>query len=256
MFFSATMPKEIASLAGELLVSPVRVEVTPAASTVARISQQVIHLTTSNKLTVLIDLLRDAAVTKSLVFTRTKRGADKLTRGLASAEIDATAIHGNKSQAQRERALRNFRKGETRVLVATDIAARGIDIGDISHVVNYDLPQVAESYVHRIGRTARAGAAGVAISLCDPEQRTLLRDIERLIRTEISPIDHPLSVAAPVADRARGIRSDDMAGKSRLGRSHQSRHKQRTRKTEPHTGRSDAPGRQAARKRNRRRAHV
>jgi ATP-dependent RNA helicase RhlE len=196
MFFSATMPKEIASLAGELLVSPVRIEVTPAASTVERVSQQVIHLAAPNKLPVLIDLLSSNGMTRSLVFTRTKRGADKLTRGLSAAAIGAEAIHGNKSQAQRERALAKFRNGKTCVLVATDIAARGIDIDGVSHVVNYDLPEVPESYVHRIGRTARAGAAGIAISFCDHEQRPLLRAIERLTDIKIARIDHPLAVSS------------------------------------------------------------
>jgi ATP-dependent RNA helicase RhlE len=135
-------------------------------------------------------------MTRSLVFTRTKRGADKLTRGLSAAAIGAEAIHGNKSQAQRERALAKFRNGKTCVLVATDIAARGIDIDGVSHVVNYDLPEVPESYVHRIGRTARAGAAGIAISFCDHEQRPLLRAIERLTDIKIARIDHPLAVSS------------------------------------------------------------
>jgi len=215
MFFSATMPKEIASLAGELLVAPVRIEVTPAASTVERVSQQVIHLAAPNKLPVLIDLLSGNGMTRSLVFTRTKRGADKLTRGLSAAAIGAEAIHGNKSQAQRERALAKFRNGKTSVLVATDIAARGIDIDGVSHVVNYDLPEVAESYVHRIGRTARAGAAGIAISFCDHEQRPLLRAIERLTDIKIAPIDHPLAISSVSVERTEAVSHRHRSQKAR-----------------------------------------
>lgn len=197
MFFSATMPPEIETLARELLTSPTRAEVNPAASTVDRVTQGVIYLQARDKLAVLTDLLMDNKMARSLVFTRTKRGADKLTRGLGAAAVDALVIHGNKSQSQRERALARFRSGKTRVLVATDIAARGIDVEGITHVVNYDLPEVPESYVHRIGRTARAGAAGVAISFCDPLQRSLLRSIERLIKTRIEPVDHPLACQRP-----------------------------------------------------------
>jgi ATP-dependent RNA helicase RhlE len=193
MFFSATMPSPIATLARELLNSPARVEVSPAASTVDKVKQGVIHLKAQDKLAVLVDLLKDSKMTRGIVFTRTKRGADKLTRGLGAAAVDASAIHGNKSQSQRERALAKFRGGKTRVLVATDIAARGIDVDGITHVVNYDLPEIPESYVHRIGRTARAGAAGVAISFCDPLQKPLLCAIERLIKKEIERVDHPLA---------------------------------------------------------------
>jgi ATP-dependent RNA helicase RhlE len=197
MFFSATMPPEIETLARELLSSPTRAEVNPAASTVDRVIQGVIHLQACDKLAVLTDLLTDNRMVRSLVFTRTKRGADKLTRGLGAAAVDALVIHGNKSQSQRERALARSRSGKTRVLVATDIAARGIDVDGITHVVNYDLPEVPESYVHRIGRTARAGAAGVAISFCDPLQASLLRSIEKLIKTRIEPVDHPLACQRP-----------------------------------------------------------
>jgi ATP-dependent RNA helicase RhlE len=193
MFFSATMPKEIASLAAELLRQPVRIEISPPASTVDRVSQSVIHLNPSAKLPVLIDLLSSDRMERSIVFTRTKRGADKLTRGLSSADIRALVIHGNKSQSQRERALDHFRSGLSKVLVATDIAARGIDIDGISHIVNYDLPEAPESYVHRIGRTARAGATGTALSFCDPVQLPLLRAIERLIKCQIQSVEHPLA---------------------------------------------------------------
>jgi ATP-dependent RNA helicase RhlE len=196
MFFSATMPREIASLAAELLNTPVRIEVTPAASTVEKVDQQVIHLAVVDKLPILTQLLTKGGMTRSLVFTRTKRGADKLMRGLIAAAIDVAVIHGNKSQVQRERALDKFRNGKASVLVATDIAARGIDIDGVSHVVNYDLPEVPEAYVHRIGRTARAGAAGTAISFCDPEQRLLLRAIERLTRTKIRAVEHRLAASS------------------------------------------------------------
>jgi ATP-dependent RNA helicase RhlE len=189
LFFSATMPREIAELAGQMLRDPTKVAVTPPATTVELIEQRIIHVDRAAKPTVLADVLRGETIDRALVFTRTKHGADKVVRGLAKAGISAQAIHGNKSQSQRERVLAAFRKGEVRTLVATDIAARGIDVDGISHVVNYDLPNVAETYVHRIGRTARAGASGVAISLCDAEEAAYLRDIEKLIRCAIPASD-------------------------------------------------------------------
>jgi ATP-dependent RNA helicase RhlE len=186
LFFSATMPEEIGNLAGELLRNPVSVSVTPQATTVERIAQQVIHVPNADKRALLIHLLRsDAAMSRVLVFTRTKHGADKIVRALDAAGIYASALHGNKSQSQRVHALNNFRSGRAPVLIATDIAARGIDIDGISHVINFDLPHVPESYVHRIGRTARAGAAGIAIAFCDREERSLLRDIEKVTRQHI-----------------------------------------------------------------------
>ena len=186
LFFSATMPEEIGNLAGELLRNPVSVSVTPQATTVERIAQQVIHVPNADKRALLIHLLRsDAAMSRVLVFTRTKHGADKIVRALDAAGIYASALHGNKSQSQRVHALNNFRSGRAPVLIATDIAARGIDIDGISHVINFDLPHVPESYVHRIGRTARAGAAGIAIAFCDREERSLLRDIEKVTRQQI-----------------------------------------------------------------------
>jgi ATP-dependent RNA helicase RhlE len=186
LFFSATMPQEIGALASDLLKNPVQVSVTPAATTVERIAQRVIHVENASKRALLIELLRnDPAMNRILVFTRTKHGADKVVRALSAAGIVSSAIHGNKSQSQRVATLNAFRAGRTRVLIATDIAARGIDVDGITHVINYDLPHVAESYVHRIGRTARAGAEGVAIAFCDREERSLLRDIERLTRQTI-----------------------------------------------------------------------
>jgi ATP-dependent RNA helicase RhlE len=197
LLFSATMPAEIAALAGEMLRDPARVAVTPASSTVERIAQRVIHTERSAKPALLVDVLRGEPVARALVFTRTKHGADKVVRGLAKAGIAAAAIHGNKSQGQRERVMAAFRSGGVTTLVATDIAARGIDVDGISHVINYDLPNVPESYVHRIGRTARAGAEGIAVSFCDAEEAAYLRDIEKLIRIAI-----PASGQAPASGRA------------------------------------------------------
>ncbi len=183
LFFSATMPKDIAELAEAMLRDPARVAVTPAATTVERITQRIIQVDHAAKPALLAQLLKQETVDRALIFTRTKHGADKVVKGLARAGIAANAIHGNKSQNHRERTLAAFRSGEIRTLVATDIAARGIDVDGISHVVNFDLPNVPETYVHRIGRTARAGADGTAISLvAGPEEMAYLRDIERLIR--------------------------------------------------------------------------
>ncbi len=216
LFFSATMPKEISGLANELLRDPVKVEVTPVATTAERVSQRVIFIEAGKKRTILKELLSDPKMERTLVFTRTKRGADRVAHTLDQAQISSAAIHGNKSQRQRENALEAFRRGEVRVLVATDIAARGIDIDLVSHVVNYELPEVPEAYVHRIGRTARAGASGTAISLCDNEERDLLRAIERTTRQQIPHEDRrndPTIVAPPRAEgrpegRQEGRRAD------------------------------------------------
>jgi superfamily II DNA/RNA helicase len=189
LLFSATMPGAIAELAAQLLRDPVNVQVTPAASTVERVTQRVIRVDRGAKPAVLIDVLKREAIDRALIFTRTKHGADKVVRGLIKAGIAAQAIHGNKSQNQRERVLAAFRNGQVKTLVATDIAAGGIDVDGISHVVNFDLPNIPETYVHRIGRTARAGADGIAISLCDGEEVTFLRDIEKLIRQSIPVTD-------------------------------------------------------------------
>ncbi len=189
LFFSATMPNEIATLAGDLLVDPVEVAVTPVATPAGRVNHQVVLVETSRKRDLLVELFGDARMTRTLVFTRTKRGADKVTQHLDDSGIAACAIHGNKSQSQRERSLEAFRGGRVRALVATDIAARGLDIDGVTHVVNFELPEVAEAYVHRIGRTARAGAAGIAISLCDGAERALLRNIEKLTRLNLPMLD-------------------------------------------------------------------
>jgi superfamily II DNA/RNA helicase len=189
LMFSATMPRAIAELAAHMLRDPVKVAVAPVGSTVERVEQRVIRVDRSAKAVILIDVLRQERIDRALIFTRTKHGADKAVRGLVRAGIGAEAIHGNKSQNQRERVLAAFRKGDVRILVATDIAARGLDVDGVSHVVNFDLPNVPETYVHRIGRTARAGADGIAISLCDREEVAYLRDIQKLIRMTIPVSD-------------------------------------------------------------------
>ncbi len=185
MLFSATMPAEIATLAGELLRHPVRVAVTPQAKTADRVEQSVIFVPQAQKHVVLARVLRGPGMDRTLVFARTKRGADRIVQHLSAQGLAADAIHGNRSQSQRERALGAFRRGHVPVLVATDIAARGIDVDNVTHVINYDLPDVPESYVHRIGRTARAGAAGSAISLCADGERPQLKSIEKLIRARL-----------------------------------------------------------------------
>ena len=189
LFFSATMPQEITKLADAMLRDPARVAVTPQASTVDRVEQRVILTDKSAKPNLLVEVLKTETTDRVLVFTRTKHGADKVVRALQKSGFGAEAIHGNKSQNQRERVLADFRNGKLRILIATDIAARGIDVDGVSHVVNYDLPNIPESYVHRIGRTARAGADGIAISFCDHEEAPFLRDIERMIRMSIPSTD-------------------------------------------------------------------
>jgi len=233
LFFSATMPKDIAELAEAMLRDPARVAVTPVASTVERITQRIIQVDFSAKSGVLAQLLKQEPVDRALIFTRTKHGADKVVKTLAKSGIEANAIHGNKSQNHRERVLAAFRTGEIRTLVATDIAARGIDVDGISHVVNFDLPNVPETYVHRIGRTARAGAEGVAISLiAGAEEMGYLRDIERLIRITLPREDRrtPGSRdAAPAPSQRpaqhRGGRSAPRAhtARSQDSRGHESR---------------------------------
>jgi len=221
LLFSATMPQEITRLADQMLRDPARVAVTPQATTVERIAQRVIHTEKASKQALLAELLKSEQTDRVLVFTRTKHGADKVVRALQKAGFAAEAIHGNKSQNQRERVLAAFRSGSLRTLIATDIAARGIDVDGVSHVVNFDLPNIPESYVHRIGRTARAGAAGVAISFCDYEEAPFLRDIERLIRMSI-----------PSTDRRTGQRpahrpAQQNAGHRHNGRPQRGHHQQR-----------------------------
>jgi ATP-dependent RNA helicase RhlE len=205
LLFSATMPADIAELARQMLKDPAKVAVTPAATTVERIAQRIVHVDRGGKASLLADILRSEPVDRALIFTRTKHGADKVVRGLNKSGIAAEAIHGNKSQNQRERVLAAFRSGKVRTLVATDIAARGIDVEGISHVINFDLPNIPESYVHRIGRTARAGAEGIAISLCSSDEVAFLRDIERLIRMRIPATGEQMPAAAvPQQHRQQG----------------------------------------------------
>ena len=214
LFFSATMPTDIRKLAGELLRDPVEVAVTPVAKTADRVEQQVIFVDGPRKRDMLVELFKDEDLSRVLVFTRTKRGADRVAQTLDEAGISALAIHGNKSQGQRERALAAFRAGKSRAMVATDIAARGIDIDGVTHVVNFELPEVAEAYVHRIGRTARAGHAGYAISLCDGTERELLRNIERLTRLRIFTVDRRGANGpspAPVVRKATATASPERA---------------------------------------------
>ncbi|MEI9902192.1 MAG: DEAD/DEAH box helicase [Hyphomicrobium sp.] len=220
LFFSATMPKEIGALAAEMLRDPLRVQVTPVAKTADRVSQSVIHVEQQKKSALLIELFGNPAFTRTLVFTRTKRGADKVARHLEAAGILVAAIHGNKSQSQREKALEQFRAGRIRGLIATDIAARGIDIDEVSHVINFELPNIPESYVHRIGRTARAGAEGIAISLCSNDERAFLRDIERITRQSIPASDRSNdSRLASMGSASDGARPRQAQGRGGNGRS-------------------------------------
>jgi ATP-dependent RNA helicase RhlE len=201
LFFSATMPNEIQQLANTILTRPEKVEVTPVSSTADTIQQSLFYVEKSDKRSLLIHLLKDRSIKTALVFTRTKHGADKVVKDLVRVGITAEAIHGNKSQNARQRALTNFKNRTTRVLIATDIAARGIDIDELTHVINYELPNIPETYVHRIGRTGRAGASGIAFSFCDQEELEFLKDIHKLISKSI-PINeehpYPMSPAAMV----------------------------------------------------------
>ena len=202
MFFSATMPSEIESLSKSILKNPLKVVVTPVASTVDIIEQEVYYVDKVNKIKLLIDILKDKDMDSALVFSRTKHGANKIVQSLEKAGLNSQAIHGNKSQNARQLALSNFKERKVRILIATDIAARGIDIEELSHVINFDLPEVAETYVHRIGRTGRAKRGGIAISLCSHDEKPLLRDIEKLISKRIYVVsDHsyPLVDTRPVA---------------------------------------------------------
>jgi len=223
LFFSATMPPPIGSLAEKILRDPVRVTVTPAASTVERIDQRVYFVDAAQKRALLARLLMDQAITRALVFSRTKHGADRVAEQLERVGIHAESLHGNKSQSARQRALANFRGGRSRVLVATDIAARGIDIDGISHVINYDLPNVPESYVHRIGRTARAGATGIAISLCDASERAYLRDIERLTRRNLAIVDDRGHAAQAPTAAGQDLRQD-YGTRPKRRRNHKKKH--------------------------------
>jgi ATP-dependent RNA helicase RhlE len=199
LFYTATMPTEVRKLCDTILKDPVAVSVTPVSSTVDKIDQCVYLTDYTAKPDLLVWLLQDKAITNALIFTRTKHGADRLATRLSKECISAASIHGDKSQGARQTALQNFKNGRVRVLVATDIAARGIDIDDLSHVINYELPHEPETYVHRIGRTGRAGKTGIALSLCDYDEKPLLADIQKLIKKTVPVITehpHPMSVFA------------------------------------------------------------
>jgi ATP-dependent RNA helicase RhlE len=243
LMFSATMPEDIAELGRQMLKDPAKVSVTPQATTVERIAQRIVHVDRASKPKMLSDLIQQEKVDRVLVFTRTKHGADKVVRGLNKDGIAAEAIHGNKSQNQRERVLKDFRNGRITTLVATDIAARGIDVEGISHVINFDLPNIPESYVHRIGRTARAGADGIAISLCSHDELPFLRDIEKLIRMAI-PATGTASQPRPGAARPPQQQQD------RNGRGH-GRPGQQQRNTKARDGgRNERGGQRNGQKRN------
>jgi ATP-dependent RNA helicase RhlE len=234
LFFSATMPREAQELADQLLRDPETVAVKPPATLVERIDQEVFFVDKTNKRALLVDVLRESAMARVLVFSRTKHGANRIAEHLQKAGVNAEAIHGNKSQNARERALASFKGGKCRVLVATDIAARGIDIDDVTHVVNFDVPEVPETYVHRIGRTARAGASGMALTFCDTEERADLRAIEKLTRQPIPVVDgHPFEsrvpAPAPLGERDLHERSARPAPKpqAKPGRNHGRRDRRR-----------------------------
>ncbi len=243
MLFSATMPKEIASLAASILQDPVTVEVTPVSSTVEMVNQVVYFVDKMNKGSLLVELLQDKEIVSALVFSRTKHGADKIQKILKAAGTAARVIHGDKSQTARQDALADFKAGKVRVLVATDIAARGIDVDQLSHVINYDLPNIPETYVHRIGRTGRAGQSGVAISFCDFDEKPYLKDIQKLIKLEVVEAKHnpyPMRIfehAAPktnprYAKAEHEVRPDthtaNVAKKPAFSHSGEQKHGQRT----------------------------
>ena len=232
LLFSATMPKEVARLAEDILYEPVRVDVAPKTVTADKVEHRIIHVPAAKKGALLADLLADEALRRVIVFTRTKHRANRVAKQLGQAGVEAAAIHGNKSQAARQRALDGFKSNAIRVLVATDIAARGIDVDGVTHVINFELPNEPESYVHRIGRTARAGADGMAVSFCDPAERDHLRGIERLIGRRIAIEEHALSAAAANEDSppqhpkksGKPHRKRPGGGKRRAGRNRRRNH--------------------------------
>lgn len=233
LFFSATMPAEIIKLARTILVKPVKIEVTPESPTVEAIKQSIYHVAKSDKQALLIHLLKDPNIASALVFTRTKHGADKVTKYLNKAKILSEAFHGNKSQNARQRALSNFKTKQTRVLVATDIAARGIDIDELSHVINFEIPNIPETYIHRIGRTGRAGLGGVALSLCDSEEKAFLKDINKLISMQIPVVkDHPFVLNEAAREKPKDLVNRTDAATAKPKRSSDSKNlKSRRRKS-------------------------
>jgi ATP-dependent RNA helicase RhlE len=251
LFFSATMPSEIGKLAGELLKNPVQVSVTPQATTVEKISQQILFVEQQRKRQLLAELFAEPKIKRAIVFTRTKRGADRVAKYLEQAGVSAAAIHGDKSQGQRERALAAFKAGSSRALVATDIAARGIDVDGVTHVVNFELPNVPEAYVHRIGRTARAGADGAAISLCSDDERALLKDIQKVTRQTIPSFDRRndrhLGAMAAVEAKVDGERKPQGRPQNPQNKS---KPQGRVRNNDPRQAEAD-PARKAPRRRRR-----
>lgn len=224
LFFSATMPTEIQKLADSILTNPAKVEVTPVSSTAEKVNQAIYYVEKNNKKDLLFYLLKNQPIKSVLVFNRTKHGADKVVKDLVKDGITCAAIHGNKSQNARQNALNNFKNGTIRVLVATDIAARGIDVDDLGYVINYDLPNEPETYVHRIGRTGRAGASGIAMSFCDTEELSYLKDIQKLIAKQIPVVDnHPYAPKdnafyidrGPIAKQGKSRPSSSEAGRAR-----------------------------------------
>ncbi len=237
LMFSATMPASVEKLAGSILYKPFRIEVAPAATTAEKVDQHVLMVPKSRKRDLLTHMLKDEKIRRVLVFTRTKHGANRVAKHLDKLGIASGAIHGNKSQNARQKALNEFRSGQIRALIATDVAARGIDVDGVTHVINFDLPNEPESYVHRIGRTARAGATGISLSFCDHEERAYLRDIEKIIRQKVPlMVDHPYhfeGMEAPV----HGSADEDSKGKMRRGvpkrRTNSGKHKPNRRLNQP-----------------------
>ncbi|MBK8554652.1 MAG: DEAD/DEAH box helicase [Lewinellaceae bacterium] len=252
LFFSATMAPEIIKLSSTILTNPEHVAVTPQATTAETIQQSVYFVNKSDKVRLLVKILKDTNIKTALIFTRTKHGANKLVKVLANAGIDGEAIHGNKSQQARVRALQMFKNQEIRVLVATDIAARGIDIDELAHVFNYELPNIPETYVHRIGRTGRAGASGTAISFCDSEEREYLRDIQKLTGIQLPVVkghdfepdgSEPVPVPQPKAPRQQQNNRSAQRPKSPATPSGNGQGNKRRRKTSSWSGHRDQPGR-------------
>jgi len=246
LFFSATMPASVVKLAGSILYKPSRVEVSPGVTTVEKIEQHVLMVPKTKKRALLAHLLKDEAIKRVLIFSRTKHGANRISKHLDALGILSNAIHGNKSQNARQKALNEFRSGNIRALVATDVAARGIDVDGVSHVINFDLPNEPESYVHRIGRTARAGATGISLSFCDPDERQYLRDIEKIIRQKVPlMVDHPFHFEGieghPVGD---GTEDQNPSGRKRAPRrrNNSGKHKPNRRVNQPqsHAAKSDS----------------
>lgn len=250
LFFSATMPKTVAGLAKNILNNPDRVEVAPQATTAEKVDQYVLYVPKDKKNKLLAHILKDEAITKAIIFTRTKHGANRVSKKLEQLGVSSSAIHGNKSQNARQQALNQFRDGDIRTLVATDVAARGIDVDDITHVINFDLPNEEDSYVHRIGRTARAGKTGISLSFCDHEERGYLKAIERLIKQKIKiKDDHPFHIEGmQPADYAQAD-DDDEDNRDRPRRNQQRQNKKKgTRRGSPH---QRDPKKDAERKANR-----